>query len=203
MILNQTGRSMVEMLGVLAIIGVLSVGSIAGYSKAMKKHKLNIQAQGLSLLLQNCLNFTSGIKKNAITTENITSYLDKLKFVPDGFRYDKKTNYVVDNFSSNIRLDSSTKYPNAYNFGLRYYISDTNFRFDVCVNLINVAKEYKGQIHYLTVTDPDKPQTNYYGDTGCKSDRICLATLTMEDIYRMCKVQNNEKEGSLFSFSWF
>ena len=29
------GRSMVEMLGVLAIIGVLSVGAIAGYSKAM------------------------------------------------------------------------------------------------------------------------------------------------------------------------
>ena len=31
------GRSMVEMLGVLAIIGVLSVGAIAGYSKAMMK----------------------------------------------------------------------------------------------------------------------------------------------------------------------
>lgn len=34
---------MVEMLGVLAIIGVLSVGAIAGYSKAMFKHKLNRQ----------------------------------------------------------------------------------------------------------------------------------------------------------------
>ncbi|MBR2136742.1 MAG: prepilin-type N-terminal cleavage/methylation domain-containing protein [Alphaproteobacteria bacterium] len=31
---NQSGRSMIEMLGVLAIIGVLSVGGIAGYSKA-------------------------------------------------------------------------------------------------------------------------------------------------------------------------
>ena len=33
----SAGRSMVEMLGVLAIIGVLSVGAIAGYSKAMMK----------------------------------------------------------------------------------------------------------------------------------------------------------------------
>ena len=33
----QKGRSMIEMLGVLAIVGVLSVGGIAGYSKAMKK----------------------------------------------------------------------------------------------------------------------------------------------------------------------
>ena len=38
---QETGRSMVEMLGVLAIIGVLSVGGIAGYSKAMFKYKLN------------------------------------------------------------------------------------------------------------------------------------------------------------------
>ena len=38
---EQFGRSMVEMLGVLAIIGVLSVGGIAGYSKAMDKYKLS------------------------------------------------------------------------------------------------------------------------------------------------------------------
>ena len=38
---NETGRSMVEMLGVLAIIGVLSVGGIAGYTMAMNKYKAN------------------------------------------------------------------------------------------------------------------------------------------------------------------
>ena len=46
----QSGRSMVEMLGVLAIIGVLSVGAIAGYSKAMMKYKLNKQAEQLNQL---------------------------------------------------------------------------------------------------------------------------------------------------------
>jgi type II secretory pathway pseudopilin PulG len=38
---TQTGRSMIEMLGVLAIIGVLSVGGIAGFYKAMQKYKIN------------------------------------------------------------------------------------------------------------------------------------------------------------------
>ena len=38
---EQSGRSMVEMLGVLAIIGVLSIGGIAGYSKAMAKFRVN------------------------------------------------------------------------------------------------------------------------------------------------------------------
>jgi len=38
---NESGRSMVEMLGVLAIIGVLSVGGIAGYKMAMRKNAVN------------------------------------------------------------------------------------------------------------------------------------------------------------------
>ncbi len=33
----NSGRSMLEMIGVLAIIGILNVGGIAGYSKAMEK----------------------------------------------------------------------------------------------------------------------------------------------------------------------
>ncbi len=38
---GETGRSMVEMLGVLAIIGLLSIGGIAGYKNAMNKHAAN------------------------------------------------------------------------------------------------------------------------------------------------------------------
>lgn len=38
---HNKGRSMVEMLGVLAIIGILSAGALAGYSKAMFRHKVN------------------------------------------------------------------------------------------------------------------------------------------------------------------
>ena len=50
---EQAGRSMIEMLGVLAIIGVLSVGGIAGYSKAMNKFKTNKVADNVSMLVAN------------------------------------------------------------------------------------------------------------------------------------------------------
>ena len=50
---EQNGRSMVEMLGVLAIIGVLSVGGISGYSKAMAKFKLTKAQDQLTMLLMN------------------------------------------------------------------------------------------------------------------------------------------------------
>ena len=47
---NQKGRSMVEMLGVLAIVGVLSVGGVYGYGVAMKKHKANELLHQASML---------------------------------------------------------------------------------------------------------------------------------------------------------
>ena len=38
---SESGRSMVEILGVLAIIGVLSIGGIAGYTMAMNRFRTN------------------------------------------------------------------------------------------------------------------------------------------------------------------
>ena len=51
--INQSGRSMIEMLGVLAIISVLSVGGIAGYSKAMTKFKINKTMQQITEIATN------------------------------------------------------------------------------------------------------------------------------------------------------
>ena len=48
---QQSGRSMVEMLGVLAIVGVLSIGGVAGYSKAMAKYKINKTLDQVSMLI--------------------------------------------------------------------------------------------------------------------------------------------------------
>lgn len=50
---NEKGRSMIEMLGVLAIIGVLSVGGIAGYSKAMMKFKTNKTIDQIAMTVTN------------------------------------------------------------------------------------------------------------------------------------------------------
>ena len=52
---NESGRSMVEMLGVLAIIGVLSVGGVAGYRYAMDTLKTNNILYGLNRMAHTCL----------------------------------------------------------------------------------------------------------------------------------------------------
>ncbi len=50
---QESGRSMVEMLGVLAIIGVLSVGGIAGYSQAMSKFKVTKTTDQIQTMVTN------------------------------------------------------------------------------------------------------------------------------------------------------
>ena len=46
----QSGRSMMEMLGVLAIVGVLSTGGIAGYSFAMEEYRTNLLIERVYLM---------------------------------------------------------------------------------------------------------------------------------------------------------
>ena len=46
----ESGRSMVEMLGVLALIGVLSITGIYGYTIAMRKYRANEIVQTASIL---------------------------------------------------------------------------------------------------------------------------------------------------------
>ncbi|MBQ8672058.1 MAG: hypothetical protein IJ525_06025 [Alphaproteobacteria bacterium] len=90
----QYGRSMIEMLGVLAIIGVLSVGGIAGYSKAMMKYRINKTIEQITLIAGNVRAFFAPQRNY----DGLSSYSDtgkaiikKAKLVPDevinGSRY--------------------------------------------------------------------------------------------------------------------
>ncbi len=72
---EQSGRSMVEMLGVLAIIGVLSVGGIAGYSKAMAKFKLTKAQDQLTMLLMNIRTaYATSPSYSGISSSNAIAY---------------------------------------------------------------------------------------------------------------------------------
>ena len=71
----QEGRSMIEMLGVLAIIGVLSVGGLAGYTMAMNRHRANTAldyAQRAFVLIQ-----TWGDGTGSIEEKSCATYMDE------------------------------------------------------------------------------------------------------------------------------
>ena len=62
---QESGRSMVEMLGVLAIVGVLSVGGIAGYSQAMAKFKVTKAMDQVQTIITNMRTLYASSRKYA------------------------------------------------------------------------------------------------------------------------------------------
>ena len=129
---KQNGRSMIEMLGVLAIIGVLTVGSITGYSRAMHQHKLNqtkeIIAEGINnykiFLLEHPNELEPLFKSNA--TRDLGIFVD--------------TFVKPQNFNNVSPLDGSLKFVitgGQNNF--RLMVSIWNLLTEDCINLIDWA----------------------------------------------------------------
>ena len=106
----ESGRSMIEMLGVLAIIGVLSVGGIAGYSKAMNKFKTNQVADNVSMLVANIK--TLYAQQNSYTGLDNVSAVD-MGVVPDeltGARTEvsgTKTQNLENAFNGSVLIQAS------------------------------------------------------------------------------------------------
>ena len=67
----QSGRSIIEMLGVLAIIGVLTVGGIAGFSAAMSKYKITKITDEVQRMVTNIRSVYAGKRSYAgLDTKN-------------------------------------------------------------------------------------------------------------------------------------
>ena len=76
----ESGRSMIETLGVLAIIGVLSVGGIAGYSKAMMKFKVNKTVDEVTQMATNIRTLFGGQRNYGALTNDV---INKGHLIPD------------------------------------------------------------------------------------------------------------------------
>ena len=155
------GRSMVEMLGVLAIIGVLSVGAIAGYSKAMFKYKLNKQAESFNSLLNSAIQLypdltrTYAINKfdNATGAQFVLNIFGKMNLIPDGMSI--QNNYIVDIFKNHIWFSYYNGKNGASNEYLMYVTlartgnTLSSHDKEVCRNMVTVAKENSENLAWL------------------------------------------------------
>lgn len=90
---NEQGRSMIEMLGVLAIVGVLSVGGIAGYSKAMNKFKTNKVIDQINMISTNIRTLYSSQRNFA----GLTNSVAKSAGIVSGDMYSKESDSKITN----------------------------------------------------------------------------------------------------------
>ena len=189
-----SGRSMVEMLGVLAIIGVLSVGAISGYSKAMMKYKLNKQAEQISDLIVNALTSAPEFKPlSSNGSYSLIPYYIKLNFVPENMILPNTDEQLQDVFKNNI----SAGYLNV-SASRRTYIemsiafsgaNDKLSNMAQCLNLVNIFKEHHAFIHTIfsqSIISEGNRYQNLQGDGNCKEGDVCLHSLTIAQSEAFC-----------------
>ena len=101
----QYGRSMIEMLGVLAIVGVLSVGGIAGYSKAMEKFKINKTIDEISHIVANIRTLYS----QQTTYDGLyTDAAIKMGVIPDSLTTTSSYD-IINSFGGEVRISPKSK----------------------------------------------------------------------------------------------
>ncbi len=132
---NESGRSMIEMLGVLAIIGVLSVGGIAGYSKAMQKYRINKTIEQITLIAGNVRTFFASQRSYGDLYVNDSynyTLIKKAKLVPDEMWNSAGTN-LENIFGDGVKIFPETKEISGDNRAFQlYYMSVPS---EACIEL--------------------------------------------------------------------
>ena len=186
------GRSMVEMLGVLAIVGVLSVGAIAGYSKAMMKYKLNQHAQAINMLINNVLQLKGQLQHKPDTATAYGTLLHKLNLLPDGIIYHDDWNLTDMWFKETIQIYYSNDIYTSSNgqqvqndLGAISFIFDSNSNAgaEICRNIAFAAKENAANIWELQLYGSGQ---DYYGDAYCSKYYVCLRDLNLDLVDKLC-----------------
>ena len=91
---DNNGRSMIEMIGVLAIIGMLSIGGIAGYSKAMESFRVQKTIEIITELSLNIRNaFIHEYDYSAMDKEHPVEQMMNIGVVPEEYPMEDCENY--------------------------------------------------------------------------------------------------------------
>ncbi|MBP5616071.1 MAG: hypothetical protein J6X42_05970 [Alphaproteobacteria bacterium] len=186
---NVQGRSMVEMLGVLAIIGVLSAGALAGYSKAMFMHKMNQCTDAFTQLLQNCMMIAPKLEKDTTKTTYYTDTLKAANMIPNGFSYYDST-YLQDMFYNKIKPTIKQSY-----YGITYHFSSTDVGQALCRQIIITLKGISNDLYYIYSDNGEsaargedhKATSSLYGDSYCgEEDKPCLKNTGISEMNDIC-----------------
>ena len=194
----QCGRSMIEMLGVLAIVGVLSVGGIQGYSKAMEKIKVNKTLSEYNTLMFGFFQHIDDIRK--IPDDDVSSpyafsdLLVALELVPPSWRRGGK--WLADDFGNRIRI-----YPNYIEILFENYTMSKSKQISFCREFFyTLAKGYHNELYSAYIWRQGKnTEIIYYGSKFCGNTLPCLRNMTYDDVNNQCQLcgKDNNKSCSL------
>ncbi|MBR1600347.1 MAG: hypothetical protein IJ677_02080 [Alphaproteobacteria bacterium] len=134
--INESGRSMIEMLGVLAIIGVLSVGGIAGYSKAMSKYRVNKTIDQISHIAANTrILFSSQKNYNDLGNSTNATIIDKAKLFPQEMKNTDGNYYNP--FSGTVTMVAAQRF-NGESDNKAFVVTYNGIPLEACIDLATI-----------------------------------------------------------------
>ena len=186
----QLGRSMIEMLGVLAIIGVLSVGGIAGYSKAMEKFKVNKAISEYSLLIFGILEHLDDLRPTACDNTNfcgLASYYQAANLLPgnwivkDDAHISDSNGNMIFAFVRNKRI--------GFDLYLGAATGSSKFPQKLCKELFtNLVKPLHSSLYHAGIWGNVNGGNYLYGDNICQTDGLkCLRDISLSEINSLCE----------------
>ncbi|MBR5129838.1 MAG: hypothetical protein IKV03_01245 [Alphaproteobacteria bacterium] len=208
----ESGRSMLEMLGVLAIAGVLSIGGVTGYSYAMNKYRANETLNELQIriidLSQQMQNGAFDLSLGEMGNTTRMGYPISARVSPQFANYFE---VFVDNVPSGVchrLLESKWTVPYSIFVGIDEYEADES----ICdkAKTVRLVYEFKDDLtDGETIAEKDRHETwrcNNDGDCKCATceNGLC-ATLCPEGSscaksydnpnYWMCCLNENALNG--------
>ncbi|MBO5285125.1 MAG: type II secretion system protein [Alphaproteobacteria bacterium] len=191
---DELGRSMIEMLGVLAIVGILSIGAISGFQKAMFKHRLQKTTEEYNMLFQDTLKYHKellalrrGLKPGEGGHYRIAELLYNMGIVPAIWQ--RKGTVLYDRLNNQIN-PFIRKENNKLNFDIHITANDTSIF--VCEAIYrDVFMQFSDNLYYVQTYRYDsdgagKGAFQYFGNLYCNStSRKCVRDMTLTDIRKM------------------
>ena len=209
---NSFGRSMIEMLGVLAIIGVLSVGGIAGYSKAMEQFKINKIIQDYNMLIFGLMEHQQSFQESIAGEPNLTDTVIALNLVPnnwvklnDAYLQDTYGNYVNiryrqknvgphEDVSRGVIIDFNLGGVNTDDSG---HASSDNFNEKVCFEVFrNVVQPLHSSLKRAGLMGTGAGWS-YLGDKFCNDEQVCLHNVSVSEMKNLCSVCDRKERCNL------
>ena len=201
----EKGRSMIEMLGVLAIIGVLSVGGIAGYSKAMEIWKINKAIEEYSFLIAGLTEHSEQLAKMSNLNPALTCIGDfalAANFVSGTWKRLSACDFY-DSIGSKVGI-----YTIQGSIVVEISLGGSNYKYNENNERFNDFSSRKCEIIYKNLIQPlhealdysnfvrtgNSGWLNYYGDKMCSNGRKCIKDLTPAEINKLCNSCSKGKE---------
>lgn len=198
---SQIGRSMIEMLGVLAIIGVLSVGGIAGYSKAMEKFKVNKLVEEYTNLmfgLMQHIDYFTPLRTEGEYQERyyLAETIQALNLVPAGWIKHGSGQGFMDSSGNMITFDLQLGAIKPDDSGSYNIIQ--SFSNKLCFELFNnMLQPLHSSLFAAGIWKNKSAGVTYYGDKYCGAEKKCLRAATLSDMHNICNSCSVKKENCI------